>query len=651
MNDSAYKISLDINAQGSQVALNAKKSDTGRKIYISLRAGGTPYPIADDCYAVFAATKPDGSILYNACTIEGNEIVYEFTEQTCSAVGNNRCEIKLYGLDDKLITSPRFTLLVDGTVYPDEQVESTDEFSALTKLVSDTVAATNNANDASETATTAAQGANAAAGAARSASDEAHDAADQAYAAAGTAISTANAAASAAERTANAAASTANTAADNANKATTNANTATQNANTAAGAANAAAGAATKAAENANEASKAANDAAFKAAHTAKSLMVVGEENGPIISVDDAIEQYLVGLRVFGKTTQNGTPTPDAPVDLVSAGNGDTLMVNVCGKNLANYPARTGQESTVDNDGFIVATNSSTVKTYVHVPIIAPYGEITVSIENIGGSDVYIQRNGSDYDLNGRTSFSRTVTANGWLRVMWSISPGVTSKVRIMATRGTATLPYEPFKNQALTVHTPNGLPGIPVTSGGNYTDSNGQRWVCDEIDFWRGVYIQRCGHYVFNGSEDWEGVFTSTVNGTHYVRTPVARSKREYDDKILCNLGKGQLWVGPQYTLFINGYAIFAVGGDALRGAETIEEFKEIIAENPIELVYELETPIETDLTAEDLAAYAAMYTYKDHTTVSNDAGAWMDLEYVMDAKKYIDSLMTGTIIPATVE
>ena len=45
----------------------------------------------------------------------------------------------------------------------------------------------------------------------------------------------------------------------------------------------------------------------------------------------------------------------------------------------------------------------------------------------------------------------------------------------------------------------------------------------------------------------------------------------------------------------------------------------------------------------------------YKEHddgnTVVSNDAGAYMDLEYVMDAKKYIDSMISGTILAATVE
>lgn len=40
--------------------------------------------------------------------------------------------------------------------------------------------------------------------------------------------------------------------------------------------------------------------------------------------------------------------------------------------------------------------------------------------------------------------------------------------------------------SQTLTINTPNGLCGIPVDTGGNYTDSTGQQWVCDEVDFKR---------------------------------------------------------------------------------------------------------------------------------------------------------------------
>lgn len=157
MNDSVYKISLDIHEHASQAVLKAKKTDTGRKLHITLRAGGTPYTIEDDCYAAFKATKPDGTILFNACTIENNEIIYEFTEQTCTSVGRCRCEIALYGPNDNIITSPRFSLLVDGTIYPDEIVESADEFSALAGLITDTLEATNDATQATHAATQAAQ--------------------------------------------------------------------------------------------------------------------------------------------------------------------------------------------------------------------------------------------------------------------------------------------------------------------------------------------------------------------------------------------------------------------------------------------------------------------------------------------------------------
>ena len=62
----------------------------------------------------------------------------------------------------------------------------------------------------------------------------------------------------------------------------------------------------------------------------------------------------------------------------------------------------------------------------------------------------------------------------------------------IMLNLGDTPLPYEPHAEQSLAIQTPNGLPGIPVTSGGNYTGSTGQQWVCDEIDLERGKCIKR---------------------------------------------------------------------------------------------------------------------------------------------------------------
>ena len=55
---------------------------------------------------------------------------------------------------------------------------------------------------------------------------------------------------------------------------------------------------------------------------------------------------------------------------------------------------------------------------------------------------------------------------------------------------------------QTIALQTPNGLPGIPVTSGGNYTDENGQQWVCDEVDLERGVRVQRIDKSAFDSTK-----------------------------------------------------------------------------------------------------------------------------------------------------
>ena len=518
MNDSAYKISLDIHEHISQAVLKAKRTDTGRKIYISLRSGGTPYIIAENCYAVFTAVKPDGSILYNACTIEGNEIVYEFTDQTCAAIGRSRCEIKLYGFDDALITSPRFALLVEGTLYPDGKVESSDEFSALTQMVSDGLEAIKNANLATEAATQAAASANTATEAADGATADAIQATEDASVAANTANQASGTANQAAAAAINASVS-ANNAAQTATKAATDATTAANNANAAAVEVNNAVSNANLAAENAN-----------KAAHTAKALMVVGNASGNNISLDKAINQFLVGLRICGKTTQNGTPTPATPVDFVSVGCSGSITVNIDGKSDA----------------------------------------------------------------------------------------------------------------QSMTIATPNGLPGIPVSSGGTYIDSSGQQWICDEKDYANGVYVQRIGLKTLTGTE---GYF-DYISGYGVVSVTLPHADRT---SVLCSHaleGNGVSWASANSIAF----------KVSLFGGATMAEFVSYVAAQykngtPIKIAYVMPTPIETPLSEEELAAYAALHTYRGNTTVTNDASAHMELEYVMDAKKYIDSQISAGILAATVE
>ena len=82
MNYSDYRFTLDVQIHQAQVSVPVTFGDTARRLCIGLTDGRKPYTIPEGCIAVFSAKKPDGTSLKNACIIERNAIIYEFTEQT-----------------------------------------------------------------------------------------------------------------------------------------------------------------------------------------------------------------------------------------------------------------------------------------------------------------------------------------------------------------------------------------------------------------------------------------------------------------------------------------------------------------------------------------------------------------------------------------
>ena len=149
MNNSIYRISLDIHDTNSQTSLSAKRGDTARSIYITLTENGKPYKIAEGCYAVFRMKKPaddngNRAIVYNDCTIKDNAILYSLISSNTEVVGVAECETTLYGADGRCITSPHFTLVIEDTLVTDGEVESVgqNELSALVTATSEAKAIT-----------------------------------------------------------------------------------------------------------------------------------------------------------------------------------------------------------------------------------------------------------------------------------------------------------------------------------------------------------------------------------------------------------------------------------------------------------------------------------------------------------------------------
>lgn len=247
----------------------------------------------------------------------------------------------------------------------------------------------------------------------------------------------------------------------------------------------------------------------------------VGSVSGTSVSVSDALAAPLTGLRVWGKSTQNGVPTPTAPVPIVSAGDSGTVAVTV-------------------SDG-----------------------------------------------------------AN---------------------------------ESQTLTLQTPNALPGIPVSSGGNYTDESGQQWVCDEVDLARGVRVQHI----------------TKIKLTSAMRWQIASSKQV--DRYFASF-KGIDMAGILCTHFSFSTGAEVVGGMsanlgtigfayAEKGTTTDSDFKAFLDANDVYVWAALATPVETALSSAEIAAYKALTTYAPTTVISVSDGAGATATYQRDVNLVIKNL-----------
>ena len=228
---------------------------------------------------------------------------------------------------------------------------------------------------------------------------------------------------------------------------------------------------------------------------------------------------------------------------------------------------------------------------------------------------------------------------------------------KCMVYAGSAPTPYEPYRDpQTLTLATPNGLPGIPVTKDGNYTDSNGQQWICDEIDLEKGKYVQRTAEkevaeITWSGAGIWGNTdayktlgFYAYIDGSNINKDWGA--VKNYG---ICNYATitSNVFNNSIIGFSLGDYIAFRVSRNLLPDWDEnnpsndpwvnwLKARKE--AGNPVIVRYALKTPIERDLTSEEIAAYKALRTYGPTTVISNDVGAEMEVTYVADTKAYID-------------
>lgn len=284
------------------------------------------------------------------------------------------------------------------------------------------------------------------------------------------------------------------------------------------------------------------------------------------------------------------SPSPEYPVPIVSAGDGGNVDVLVTGKNLldiSKMPQRSTNGITflLENGGIKI---SGTATDRTDSPIFTFRLPAGTYISNINStlfpwlqsvSYVVTRKDGTNWWLNADYAFTVLDSDVGKyfyfaVRAGESVNEIIYPQIEV----GSTTTSYEPYKSpQSLTISTPNGLPGVPIDSDGNYTDAEGQQWASDVKDYGTGKYTQMVGHIESYNGENITTPYMSTT---------------------------GQLSTGA-------------------------------------EVYYVLDEPVVTDISAEELAAYRALHTYDGMTIISTDEDiSGLKVKYVAKSIDYQQSI-----------
>ena len=405
---------------------------------------------------------------------------------------------------------------------------------------------------------------------------------------------------------------------------------------------------------------------------------ILNTASDSVITADDAAEDRpFRGLRVFGKSTQDGTPTPEAPIPIVSAGEDGSIEVKVTGKNLLtgrlyyiDYSMGAGFIKNENEVSLPYAPKSETSGIGYVIPC-APEKHYAFSVTNPNENavvaiseyktleDAKNKENAIGFVVPSLASPYKSVyTSKGngvlvcWIAGKWTDGKTTihecTESELLQLEIGSEATTYEPYRTpQILTLQTPNGLPGVPVSKDGNYTDQNGQQWVCDEIDLGRGKYVQRIEEHILKSKNITSITNSRQINSEYYGIEYNGCTKDfvgKFGNGVLCDK---LAFVKPNSN--INGHEITYAPGNgiivfglkkSLVPSGDLDEIRNYITSNNFAFLILIDSPIEKDLTPEEITEYKKTHTNYPTTVITNDAGAHMEVSYVADTGIYIRNM-----------
>ena len=386
-------------------------------------------------------------------------------------------------------------------------------------------------------------------------------------------------------------------------------------------------------ADNAAQSAKSVEDASKQIEQNKKDVASLKEDisnkitkfyasNQGEIYITDSDNGKIQDMMLYGKSSQDGTPTPENPVEIKSVVN---PTVKVCGKNF--YPGS-------DLIGLTKAYVTDFIPVILHKGIIrisfdafsdTSNGEYLINVQYFDANKERIGNNGSENEIGNNIShvhfeFDGSTAGNNkelnlqnvlYVKITFDIYDTTATEITYKNIMISATdYNFEPYK-PIQTVTLPYTLNAIPVESGGNVT-INGQQYIADYVDIEKGKLYRKVKRVNLKDVNDISIAHGFHSNGKGYLSFSIAKNVNK-EQKPISNRYKGSTWTSESGYMYIPNDNSIVFVDDRFTDKQTAIKLVQ-----DTYTIYALSSQTEEDLSLEQIKSLKSLSTYYPTTNIS---------------------------------
>ena len=313
------------------------------------------------------------------------------------------------------------------------------------------------------------------------------------------------------------------------------------------------------------------------------------------------------GIKLYGRSLQDGTPTPENPIEIKSVVN---PKLTVCGKNLWSL-------GTLNN------SSGNKLKIYI------PKGIYTISRKEVSNDIAFrfftaqsmAVENSFTFSLASDVASKKLIISSDIYGINYNIASDFIVEKEMQIELGSTATEYEPYQGNQATL--PYTLNAIPVTSGGNVT-IDGQQYIADYVDIDKKQLVRNVGlvdlgifDYIYDTSSTNKRFFVQP-NKSYNIKHVTSNNEIA---NIICthltpNSEHATTHVSSSYDNCISvdksNLPYIIIRCDSYKDSST---FKNTMS--GAILYYELATPTIINLTDEEVQDFKSLHTYEGVTNI----------------------------------